>query len=347
VRSISKAPAEPLTLSEATLKSASTLKLDTTQLSEAKALGVGKPIPEAMAISETTSYIGPAYADTSTIAASLTEIVADGISTSTITFTVRDMWGNPLQGIPVAFSVTWNEPLKGMPAGLIHPTTTTTDQQGEATATLTSLPIVGSVNVTAKTTRGTPVEKTIQIRYIEDSISFQLLTGFNLISIPLKPLNTTITTVLARGLAVNVEELPHYVLVVAYYNTTAAEWKVYVPGWGGNLLTMEPGRGYWIVMTQPATFRNYGFIMTIGEPPPTYPLPAGWSMIGVTSKSQIDADVYLKNVAGKYTSIWQFTPQGWQKLIPNGSETDTDPSDDLIPGRGYWIYMKESGVIVP
>jgi uncharacterized protein YbdZ (MbtH family) len=110
---------------------------------------------------------------------------------------------------------------------------------------------------------------------------------------------------------------------------------------------MEDGKAYMIAMKMPATFTSYGFIMKIGVSPPTYQLPAGWNMVGVTSKNPVDADTYLKNVAGKYTSIWQLTPQGWQKLIPNGSETDADPSDDLIPGRGYWIYMRESGAIVP
>ena len=66
-----------------------------------------------------------------------------------------------------------------------------------------------------------------------------LHAGWNLISLPLQPVNTSIEAVLG--------DLDGRVLITAY-NTTAGEWYVYDPDSpeDATLHEMVAGRGYWL-----------------------------------------------------------------------------------------------------
>jgi hypothetical protein len=332
-------------LAEQAVKDVSKPLSEQAGLAEVAAYGYAKP-PEAVAASEVTEVAG--------LVARLHEIVADGFSKSTIIFGIgrveQGTWQG-IDGVAVEFTTT---------NGWIYPTTAVTGPitvegqtiHGIARAELTSNVTLTTAVVTARAAvDGRAITMTTQVRFVEDSYAFPLSVGWNFISLPLKPTDARIASVLARGLGVTEDKLPELVERVLYYNATTGMWEQFVPGYGGLLKTMRDGRGYMIVMKRPAAFTSYGFIMRMGETPPTYALPAGWSMIGVTSKAPVDADAYLKNAAGKYTSIWGLRPTGWVKVIPNGVEVDwpwENPSaDDLVPGCGYWIYMRESGVVVP
>lgn len=312
-------------------------------LVEAAAYGYAKP-PEAVAASELT--------EAAALLAWPKEIVADGFSKSTIYFVIGRITDGGWQGIDsltVEFTTT---------NGWIYPrrvATQTVEIIGGGTINvawteLTSNTTLTTAVVTARASvNGREITMTTWVKFVEDSYAFPfpLSVGWNFISLPLKPTDARIASVLARGLGVTEDKLSELVERVLYYNATTGMWEQFVPSYGGLLKTMRDGRGYMIVMKQRAYFTSYGFIMRMGETPPTYALPAGWSMIGVTSKAPVDADAYLKNVAGKYTSIWGLRPTGWVKVIPNGQDVDDDPSDDLTPGCGYWIYMREGGVVVP
>jgi hypothetical protein len=314
---------------------------DSASLAEAAAYGYAKP-PEAVAASEVAEVAG--------LVAWPKEIVADGFSKSTIYFVIGRITDGGWQGIDsltVEFTTT---------NGWIYPRRVATETVeiirggtiNVASTKLTSNTTLTTAVVTARATDGGRViTMTTWVRFVEDSYAFPLSVGWNFISLPLKPTNASIASVLARGLGVARDKLSEFVERVLYYNSTTGMWEQFVPGHGGLLWTMRDGRGYMIAMKQRAYFTSYGFIMRMGETPPTYALPAGWSMIGVTSKAPVDADAYLKNIAGKYTSIWGLRPRGWVKVIPNGQDVDDVLDDDLTPGCGYWIYMRESGVVVP
>ena len=341
VKDVSKPLGERAGLAEQAVKDVSKPLGERAGLAEAAAYGYAKP-PEAVAASEVTEVAG--------LVAWLHEIVADGFSKSTIIFGIgrveQGTWQG-IDGVAVEFTTT---------NGWIYPTTAVTGSitvegrtiHGIAWAELTSNTALTTAVVTARATvDGRAITMTTQVRFVEDSYAFPLSVGWNFISLPLKPTDARIASVLARGLGVAEDKLPELVERVLYYNATTGMWEQFVPGYGGLLRSMRDGRGYMMVMKRPAAFTSYGFIMRMGETPPTYALPAGWSMIGVTSKAPVDADAYLKNVAGKYTSIWGLRPEGWVKVIPNGQDVDDISADDLTPGCGYWIYMREGGVVVP
>jgi hypothetical protein len=103
---------------------------------------------------------------------------------------------------------------------------------------------------------------------------------------------------------------------------------------------MEDGKGYWIKMKVPATLTVHGVIPLPPAVLPTYSVLLGWNLIGFTSTSSMTANTYLAGVAGKWASLWTFDPA-------IGRYVKVLDTDLMLPGRGYWIYMKEAGVIVP
>jgi hypothetical protein len=161
-----------------------------------------------------------------------------------------------------------------------------------------------------------------------------LSAGWNLISLPLIPDNSSIENVLAS--------IMDHVEVVWYYNAATENWLVYTPGEAPDtLLTMEDGKGYWVKMSAPATLTVYGVVIpTPPATPPTYSVLPGWNLIGFKSTSSMTANTYLTGVAGKWVSLWTFDPDvgAYDKVLG---------TDLMLPSRGYWIYMTEAGVIVP
>jgi hypothetical protein len=169
---------------------------------------------------------------------------------------------------------------------------------------------------------------------VESSIYVSLSAGWNLISLPLIPDNSSIENVLAP--------IMDYVEIVWYYDASTGNWLVYTPGPApDDLTTMEAGKGYWIKMKASATLTVYG--VQIPPPPavpPTYMVVPGWNLIGFKSISSMTANEYLASVAGKWASLWTFDPA-------IGTYVKVFGSQNMLPGRGYWIYMTEAGEIAP
>ena len=88
-------------------------------------------------------------------------------------------------------------------------------------------------------------------RWCNDAdLSIALLSGWNLVSLPAQPANTTIATVLSGITGA-------YEVVWGY---PGQSWKVYDPNDpdGSTLTTMEAGKGYWIKMTSAETLSVSG-----------------------------------------------------------------------------------------
>ncbi len=148
-----------------------------------------------------------------------------------------------------------------------------------------------------------------------------LVAGWNLISLPLDPSNKSITAVLN-----SIDG--KYISVWAY---GVAGWERYIVGApGNNLSTMEPGRGYWIRMTQSA-------ILTVtGED--TYnkavQLRKGWNLVGYNSLISRSREDALASIDGLYYSVWTYSNGGWLRYIPGASGNNLT---DMNPWFGYWI----------
>jgi hypothetical protein len=184
---------------------------------------------------------------------------------------------------------------------------------------------------------------TISYNLLENPISgitLSLFTGWNLISLPLMPEDTNITSLLSP---IN----GNYSIVWEYNaSDTSDHWKKYDPSvpFGNDLTNMEPGKGYWIVMTSDDT-------LPISRAVPEsvdIDLKIGWNLVGFNSLDSKPIAEALSSINGNYSIVWAYnasdTTDHWKKYDPS-----VPFGNDLInmePGRGYWIMMTSEGILI-
>jgi fibronectin type 3 domain-containing protein len=152
-----------------------------------------------------------------------------------------------------------------------------------------------------------------------------LVPGWNLISLPVQPANTSIASVLSgiKGA---------YEAVWAYPNQT---WQVYDPNdtAGSTLTTMQAGNGYWIKVT------SGGTLSVAGSTPTSSPsLLEGWNLVGYNGTSCTDALAALFSLGSALQAAWGYAPPEWEFYEP-GSSTLAQ----FCPGAGYWIDVSQAG----
>lgn len=152
-----------------------------------------------------------------------------------------------------------------------------------------------------------------------NSVNIPLNSGWNLVSLPLRPANTDIQVVLAGLPAGSVQYVWCY---------SGGAWQTYSPPAPATLTAMEEGKAYWVSMSAPATLVVSGI-----APAHSYSLPVGWNMLGFTSSEAKSPAVYLANIAGKYDILYGYENGSW-----------TMPAL-LNPGGGYWIHMTQPGTV--
>jgi len=238
-----------------------------------------------------------------------------------------------------------------------------------------------SWTVWAWDTAGNSSNLTVQTSVVTtlEAFNIYLMPDWNLVSSPLIPTTDNITTLTADIAATTLFER------VWYYDASAAgtadEWKLYVPVVGGDLTTIETGKGYWFKMKDLAAFTTAGKVsgpMATGLPntpapiklsiagqvmqagavvPPTYSVYAGWNLVGLHSEYPRVVSTALSSVtvpSQKWGSLLQYLNYIDFPMEEEGTpEIDLGRFDRLIstdsmqPGRGFWLYMVESGTIVP
>ena len=161
-----------------------------------------------------------------------------------------------------------------------------------------------------------------------------LVEGWNLISLPLIPLDSAINAVLA-GILDDVKSVWYW----------SGRWYSFVPGGPSDLTSMRDGKAYWVNMKADRTLNLAGSEMPEGaQLPPTYDVVAGWNMVGfksipwnannVTAKDYLDGTVYVR-IYGYENGVWFFIP------APNYD------NPKMKPGLGYWVAFTEPGTIYP
>ncbi len=158
--------------------------------------------------------------------------------------------------------------------------------------------------------------------------AYALSSGWNLISLPLQPVNTAIASVLS-GIAGS------YQAVWAYSN---GAWQVYDPSdvQGSTLTTMQAGYGYWIKMTAAHTLSVSG----AAPSPSSISLSQGWNLAGYNTTSCAAASTALSSISSVLDAAWGYLPQGWQLYAPAGQ---SNTLGQICPGWGYWIDVSGAG----
>ncbi|ODS41551.1 MAG: hypothetical protein A7315_05765 [Candidatus Altiarchaeales archaeon WOR_SM1_79] len=158
----------------------------------------------------------------------------------------------------------------------------------------------------------------------------QLSQGWNLISTPLQPEDTSLWDVLApiQG---------RYDKIFTYEGGWS--YSAYYGGiWYGGLTDMVPGRGYWIHMKGAENLTLVGYI-----PDKNISLNQGWNLIGWSSNETIHVFEALTSINNSYDKIFTYEG-GWSYSAYYGGIWYGGLTD-IVPGRGYWIHMKEARVL--
>jgi hypothetical protein len=170
-----------------------------------------------------------------------------------------------------------------------------------------------------------------------ETFTVLLVPGWNLVSIPLHPTDTSITQVLA-SLAGS------YDLVYVYAGCDAfSPWRrfdPYAPPFANDLTGLDETTGFWIHATVTDT------LVVTGTVPSTTTtlLCTGWNLVGYPSlQAESTADA-LASIAGEYGMVYGFDSSDvtspWEKYDP-GAPPFANDLNEMIPGGGYWIKVSE------
>jgi len=165
-----------------------------------------------------------------------------------------------------------------------------------------------------------------------DQEPIDLVEGWNLMSLPLIPLDSAINVVLA-GIMDDVKSVWYW----------SGRWYSFVPDGPSDLTSMRDGKAYWINMETARTLNLAGRKMPEGaQLPPTYDVVAGWNMVGFkcTVANNVTAKDYLYGT--NYVRIYGYKTGTWF-LIPGPDYNNPK----MEPGLGYWVAFTEPGTIYP
>jgi hypothetical protein len=177
----------------------------------------------------------------------------------------------------------------------------------------------------------------------EISTTYDMKTGWNLVSIPVVLANRSIENAFAPVIE-NIEQI---------YAYRSAGWKVWNAGAPAlsDLANVDLGYAYWVKMKNPEAFNIQGSMLLAAAQegqfvsPPIISLTKGWNLIGVHAKNRVLASDYLGSIRNERAgSVYRYVSVAGQEYGTLDTVADTEY---LEPGQGYWIYLTADGVLVP
>jgi len=181
------------------------------------------------------------------------------------------------------------------------------------------------INELNKQNNVTVIENTLEI--FTKAVSVDLFQGWNLVSIPYEPDETSIDSVFASA-------MDQIISVWTYDNN---KWYMYYPEQPGfsDLSEIHSGKGYWIFVDEDATVCSSS--QTITE----VNLLMGWNLIGIPGNDEMTISEALSSIDGKYITLWVYINGTWDVYDPEHPEF-SNSFTSLKPGIGYWIHTKEA-----
>ena len=167
-------------------------------------------------------------------------------------------------------------------------------------------------------------------------VEIALYPGWNLVSIPVQPVDPTPAAVL-DSIRDDYD--------VAYTYSANLGWQRYEPGAPGfvnTLAAITPSQGVWIHATTATTLTVSGTVPLST----TIPLAAGWNLIGYPSLQTrpitevLSPIVQYCNAVYTYDAVDQADP--WKKYVPGDLSSDLT---QMEPGHGYWVSVSQNCVL--
>ena len=320
----------------------------------------GVNIPEAAdaLFVEGADKLGPQDQFASSIVIDEASILGDGIDRTDVTFTLLDSQDQAMVGKEIEFTTD---------DGVVFPKIVETDSEGVAKATLISAPglLTPGNPVFGRPVTGTQFTLQDSVAYRRDSFEVELFPGWNLISLPLIPVDP-VTGLRDVGIedVLGVLNDPEVIDSVWWYDPFPAEvWKVFTPGPAADdLLTLEDGRGYWVRLVDDAeatTLPIEGFTILFQGgfpgPPPDYPVSKGWNLIGLKTTKNSKGDLrsispkdYLRSLGDNWSGLWEFRNQedGGYRRVKDPAGGTEGGQKTMDPGLGFWLFVTEGGLSI-
>ena len=177
--------------------------------------------------------------------------------------------------------------------------------------------------------------------------SLSLTPGWNLVSLPGTPLDSSIGSVMGDSMQATI--------VLAYQDNA---WLTAVNDngtWRGTLTDIVGGYGYWV---QTTAFEAISALIPETDTSsvlPTARVVEGWNLLGVVDVLQkaakgdctppaggSEANDYFDNIEWKVAYSFDTSNNSWSKAIP-----DEGTGDEICNGKGYWVWSTEAGTLVP
>ena len=176
-----------------------------------------------------------------------------------------------------------------------------------------------------------------QLALAPDTVNINLVSGWNLVSLPLL-LDDNSTTSAFATISGNHED------IFSFEAYLAQPWKLYNPPID-EIISVSTELGYWIEMTAADTLS-----LTGGHPlETTIDLYEGWNLVGYPSVTSKPVGTVLNEISGKYSLVWQYkatdTADPWKAFNPS-VPTSLNDLNNMEPGYGYWIYMTEDATLI-
>ena len=192
------------------------------------------------------------------------------------------------------------------------------------------------------------------------SMEIALNPGWNLISLPVIPANSSISDFTSRI------SPPGSIYSIGTYDCGSNVYRYWLfSSQTGTLTSIVDGKSYWVWARNACTISVPGracpattsaslptiYQYSLCYMPTTNPDPDGWNMLGFKSTAMnMKAETYLAELLhdstgmelsnSKYTSLYRYD-SATSKWISVGK------TDNMTPGAGYFIKMRESGKITP
>ncbi len=168
-------------------------------------------------------------------------------------------------------------------------------------------------------------------------------TGWNLVSVQVGT---------NHPLAAIQSLLSNALVAVWAYDASSRQWRSYQPsqaGYPNDLQSIEPGRGYWLKLSQSRTLTLAGQVWS-----GTVQLQPGWNLVGLPGLALGDSETL--DFASIFRESLPRIPQAWtweggtsQRFV--GFDTIARPAiTDLAsvrPGRGYWLHSLDALALTP
>jgi len=183
-----------------------------------------------------------------------------------------------------------------------------------------------------------------------DLVLINLEQGYNLVSLPLVPINSTLPAPLY-----SIEG--NYEIVWAYKACDSVDpWKKYVPGVPSvlyDLYDMDPQFGYWIKMATADVLSFAGKNIRVANNTPygNIDLCVGYNLIGMfyVEGKNYTLSSPLQSIDGNYEIVWAYkaldSVDPWKKYVPGVPSVLYDLYN-MYPTFGYWVKMTSGDTLI-